>query len=271
MRVIRHAARTGFAIEAETFAALQQHRDKLHLCPPSRIRDEIIKDLRSGASRAWAELCMSSSIWLALFPLYEEYLQGDRGDKVRQDLLRIFTVLDRLHVRTDAAEPVKIPESVLLAALLLPWACQRFNLPETNVRGQAFNSLSRTIRDDVDRYFGEPFNVQRMAKESMTTLLINLSTFHHARTQGDDPHWLKKKSYYNDCSRFYDLYLESQGVEAIKAERFVAERHTAEVLEVVNGVQESGSESKARGRGGGVNPAFSSKPQGVFGLRRQRY
>lgn len=272
MRVIRHAARTGFAIEAETFAALQQHRDKLHLCPPSRIRDEILKDLRSGASRAWAELCMSSSIWLALFPLYEEYLQGDHGEKVRQDLLRIFTVLDRLHVRTDASEPVKIPESILLAALLLPWACQRFNLPETNVRGQAFNSLSRTIRDDVDRYFGEPFNVQRMAKESMTTLLINLSTFHHARkTQGDDPHWLKKKSYYNDCSRFYDLYLESQGVEAIKVERFVAERHTAEVIEVVNGVQESGGESKARGRGGGVNPAFSNKPQGVFGLRRQRY
>ena len=275
MRVIRHAARTGFAIEAETFSALQLHRDKLHLCPPSRIRDEILKDLRSGASRAWAELCISSSIWSALFPLYEEYMQGDNGDTVRQNLLRIFTVLDRLHIRTDDSEPVKIPESILLAALLLPWACQRFNLPEINVRGPGFNTLQRTIREDVDRYFGEPFNVQRMAKESMTTLLVNLSTFHHSRTQDNYPHWLKKKSYYNDCSRFYALYLESQGVEAVKAEHFVAAPHTEDVVEVVNGarersgVQESGGESKARGRGG-VNPAVSNKPQGVFGLRRHR-
>jgi poly(A) polymerase len=272
LRVIRHAARTGFVIEDETFAALQRHRDKLQLCPPSRIRDEVLKDLRSGACRAWAELSLRSSIWSALFSFYEEYLQGDHGERVQQDLLRIFTTLDRLHARSEESEPVKIPDPILFAALLLPWACQRFNLPETNVRGQGFHQLSRRIRDDVERYFGEPFNVQRMAKESMTTLLINLSTFHHARTQGGDPHWLKKKSYYNDCSRFYDLYLESQGVEAVKAERFVVERKEVPVVEVVSRPPESAGEpkeSKARGRGG-VNPAFSSTPQGVFGLRRPR-
>jgi len=273
LRVIRHAARTGFTIEAETYAALQRHLDKLQLCPPSRIRDEILKDLQSGASRPWAELCMQSSLWTALFPLYEECLQGENGDKIRQELFQMFGALDRLHVRSEEAEPVKIPESVLLGALLLPWACQRFNLPETDVRGQKFYGLSRQIRDDVDRYFGEPFNVQRMAKESMTTLLINLSTFHHARAQGDDPGWLKKKSYYHDCSRFYDLYLESQGVAAVKPEHFAVDRkeveEVVEVVEVVRAVGENGGESKPRGRGG-VNPAFSSSPQGVFGLRQPR-
>jgi poly(A) polymerase len=212
---------------------------------------------------------MTSSLWPALFPLYAEYMEGDQGEKVRQELVHVFTALDRLHVKEEGAEPVKIPEPLLLAALLLPWACQRFNLPETNVRGQRFHLLSRTIRDDVDRHFGEPFNVQRMAKESIATLLINLSTFHHARTQGDDPNWLKKKSYYNDCSRFYDLYLESQGVAAVKAERFIVERDKVATVEVVSAVAENHRESKARGRGG-VNPAFSSKEQGVFGLRRSR-
>ena len=51
MRVVRHAARTGFGIEAETFSALQRHREEIRLCPPSRIRDEVLKDLQSGASR----------------------------------------------------------------------------------------------------------------------------------------------------------------------------------------------------------------------------
>jgi len=270
MRVIRHAARTGFTIEQETFAALRRHRDKLHLCPPSRIRDEILKDLQSGACRAWAELCITSTLWSALFPLYEEYMQGDQGEKVQRELFHIFAALDRLHVRREDSEPVKIPESVLLAALLLPWACHRFNLPETNVRGPGFHSLSRKIRDDVDQYFGTPFNVQRMAKESITTLLINLSTFHSARSRGDDPNWLKRKSYYHDCSRFYDLYRESQGVEAVKVERFVpAPPKETEAVEVMSEIPASTGESKGRGRGG-VNPAFSSKQGGVFGLRRHR-
>jgi poly(A) polymerase len=269
MRVVRHASRTGFAIEEATLAALQQHGDKLRLCPPSRIRDEVLKDLQSGACRAWAELCMTTSLWSALFPLYDEYLQGEDGEKIRRELLNIFAVLDRLHTQTEADEPVKIPDAILLAALLLPWACHRFNLPETNVRGQGFYRLSCQIREDVDRSFGEPFNVQRMAKEAMTTLLMNLSTFHHARIQGIDPKWLKKKSYYKDCSRFYDIYLESQGIAAVKAERFIVEQPPAETVEVLSPVPESIGESKSRGRGG-INPAFSSAQSGVFGLRRPR-
>jgi len=269
MRVIRHAARTGFGIEAETFAALQRHREKLQLCPPSRIRDEVLKDLQSGACRAWAELCLTSGLWSTLFPLYDPYVQGEQDERIRRELLNIFTVLDRLHTRREEDEPVKIPEPILFASLLLPWACQRFKLPETNVRGQGFHRLSRTVREDVDSAFGEPFNVQRMAKESLATLLINLSTFHHARSHGADPKWLKKKSYYRDCSRFYDIYLESQGIPAITAERFVVEHQEPEVVAVVAPVQEGGGESRARGRGG-MNPAFSSTKTGVFGLRRSR-
>jgi poly(A) polymerase len=194
LRVVRHAARTGFGIEEETFAALRRHREELRLCPPSRIRDEVLKDLQSGACRAWAEMCMKSGIWPALFPLYDGYMEGEQGEKMQRELLNIFAVLDRLHARGEEDEAVKIPEPLLFAALLLPWACARFKLPETNVRGPGFHRLSSTIREDVDCAFGEPFNVQRMAKESLATLLINLSTFHHARSKGEDPKWLKKKA-----------------------------------------------------------------------------
>ncbi|MDR2550699.1 MAG: poly(A) polymerase [Desulfobulbus sp.] len=270
MRVVRHAARTGFAIEEATFTALRQHKDKLGLCPPSRLRDEVLKDLQSGASRPWAELCMATGLWTTLFALYEPLLAGEHGERIRQDLLRLFSVLDRIHARCAEEEPVKIPEHLLFAALLLPWACERFGLPETNVRGSSFHSLSCSIREDVDAVFGEPFNVQRMAKESLTTLLINLSTFHHARSQGSDPKWLKKKSYYRDCSRFYDIYMESQGMAAVSDESFTVERvQEAEVVAVMPSTAEGSGGSRGKGRGG-MNPAFSSTKAGVFGLRRPR-
>ena len=192
-----------------------------------------------------------------------------RSEQMQRELLNVFAVLDRLYAHREEDEAVKIPEPLLFAALLLPWACARFKLPETNVRGPVFHRLSSTIREDVDCAFGEPFNVQRMAKESLATLLINLSTFQHARSQGEDPKWLKKKSYYRDCSRFFDIYLESQGIPGVQAERFVVEPKETEAVQVVTPVQEGNGESKARGRGG-VNPAFSSAKAGVFGLRRPR-
>ncbi len=268
MRAIRHSARTGFSIEEETLAAVKRHRDKLQLCPPSRIRDEVLKDLQSGASRPWAELCMASSLWDALFPLYRDCLHDEKGQVLWEELLRVFSVLDRLHTKNGADKNIKVPEFFLLATLLLPWACQRYQLPETNVRGQGFHRLSRKIRDDVECYFGEPLNIQRMAKESMTTLLINLSTFHHARSQGGDPKWLKKKSYYRDCSRFYDFYLEMQGIAAVKPEGFVVEPPPEKTVEVIT-IPEGNGDSGARGRRG-VNPAFSSRKRGVFGLRKVR-
>jgi poly(A) polymerase len=291
MRVIRHAARTGFTIEEATFIAVQQHKEKLRLCPPSRIRDEVLKDLQSGASCAWAALAHSSGLWSVLFPFYDLSLSNEQGGTMLEGLFSICRVLDRLQVKgINGASAVKLPDALLFAALLLPWACQRFNLPETNVRGPGFQQLSNTIREEIDLHFGEPFNVQRMARDSLATLLINLSTIHHARVQGDDPKWLKKKSYYADSSRFYAIYLEAQGVQTAAIENFVtAAQPVAEGLRPAGeeeqqtdssggmgtpatqeksggGVANSGA-SKSRGRGGS-NPAFSSVVGGVFGLRQ---
>ncbi len=71
MRVIRHAARNNFTIEPDTWQAVIDHKEKLILCPISRIRDELMKDLRSTACRDWAELAMDSGIFYVLFPFYK--------------------------------------------------------------------------------------------------------------------------------------------------------------------------------------------------------
>ena len=79
---------------------------------------------------------MASSLWDALFPLYRDCLHDEKGQVLWEELLRVFSVLDRLHTKNGADKNIKVPEFFLLATLLLPWACQRYKLPETNVRGQ---------------------------------------------------------------------------------------------------------------------------------------
>jgi poly(A) polymerase len=270
LRVVRHAARTGFSIDPATSAALRRHSGELMLCPPSRLRDEILKDLRSGASQAWAEQCLATPLWRTLFPFYRHGGKDDQ-EQGRLALLRILAEMDRVCQSDIEERPVRIDDYFLFAALLLPWASSRFHLPGERLRGPQFHERLTALRDEIDRHFAVPFNVPRMAKERISTLLINLSTLHHAGNGKDHPRWLKRKSYYQDCKRLYALYQLGQGssVQGVSAEDFSSpvQMQKQKAVEVISAVQGA---SSSRGRGGG-NPAFSSKKSGVFGLRSRRH
>ncbi len=71
LRAIRHAARTGFSLTPETLAAVHHHRGELSLCPSSRIRDELMRDLKGGAAAAWLELAHSTGVLYSLLPTLE--------------------------------------------------------------------------------------------------------------------------------------------------------------------------------------------------------
>ncbi len=264
LRAVRHAARTGFVIEKDTFTAIGEHVEKLLLCPPSRLRDEIFKDLKSGASQQWATLCMETPLWETLFPMYSARSFSETKDGVKKELLALLAVVDRLNrSNTKGEQQVDIPDFMLLSLLLLPWAKRHFQLFESLIRGKQYHQLLKKIRTEVDTFIGKPFNLKRMIKDGVTTLLLNLSTFHYHHTQEKSiPKWLRRKSYFRDCSRFYGIYQESIGINEANSDDFYKEQKEEVVMD--GGRGNSGSP----GRKGG-NPAFSSNKTGVFGLRNQ--
>ncbi len=265
MRAVRHAARNDFTIEKKTWQAIVDNRDKLTLCPPSRIRDELLKDLRSGASRPWAEICIRSGLWFTLFPFYRSMLTGRNAGKGREELLAVLAALDRLYSAAGDRR-VNVPEYMLFAAMLLPWACHRFDLPGiATLKGAAYSQLMRAIRAELDQVFGEQFNVKRMTKETIATLFVHLVTFRQHHRNGSWPKWLEKKSYFADCSRFYGLYQEARGGPEVDVALF-ADTPADEQPVATAGDRRPGS-GRSRGRRG-INPAFSSRKRGVFGLRK---
>lgn len=50
IRVVRHAARSGFIIEGGCAKSIQRHRERILACPPMRIFEEAKKDLLSGSA-----------------------------------------------------------------------------------------------------------------------------------------------------------------------------------------------------------------------------
>ncbi len=264
LRAIRHAARNDFAIEPATWDAIVTHRSKLDLCPPSRIRDELLKDLHTGNSRAWAEIALKTQVFTTLFPFYEEMLAAKDGAKVRDELLSMLLVLDRLYGAEIQKGKVVIADHMLFAVLLFPWADKRFDLLNQELKGPGYHRLAKAIRAELDEVFSHRLNLKRMAKDAITTLFINMPGFQKNQRNDSWPAWMRRKSYFADCSRFYALYREARGDEQMDVELFVDAKAESSVPARVQTQRSKGG----GGRGGrrGTNPAFTTQKQGVFGL-----
>ena len=114
LRAIRFASKCGLRIEPGTLAAMKQHVAEIPRCAPPRVLEEVLKLLRSGASRKCLELMRDVGALRVLLPPVAEHLER-RGPVEAERHLRALDALDA-HVRVG-----EIPsDAVLLATLLAP-------------------------------------------------------------------------------------------------------------------------------------------------------
>jgi poly(A) polymerase len=114
LRAVRHAARTGFKLTDDTFKAVGRRRGELSLCPQSRVRDELMRDLKGGSAAAWLELAHQTGVLYSLLPSLEPYY-GPEDSELR-------LAAGKLLKRVDALIAKGIPPSdpVIVAALFWP-------------------------------------------------------------------------------------------------------------------------------------------------------
>src|SRR5438105_7582944 len=114
LRAIRFAAKCGLSVEGRTYAAMKTHVAEIPRCAPPRVLEEVLKLLRSGASRRSFELLRDVGALRVLLPPVAEHLERS-GREAAERHLRALDALDA-HVRVG-----EIPsDAVLLAALLAP-------------------------------------------------------------------------------------------------------------------------------------------------------
>lgn len=68
MRAVRFAARFGYGIDADTFAAIQKHAPEIHAVSAERIQEELSKILTEGAARRGFELLDESELLQEILP-----------------------------------------------------------------------------------------------------------------------------------------------------------------------------------------------------------
>jgi poly(A) polymerase len=202
LRAIRHAARGNFVIDEASWQAILHHRKELSLCPPTRIRDEILKDLRSGAATGWLELCLRAGVFGVIFPLYR-----DTGDRENEMLINLLRALDRLYGNSGT-----MTDSFLFSVLLIPYAESKYQLFSEKQPSAALYQLGKKIRADIDQELAQPLNLARVVRQNIAALLTQVATLLHQRTaDGGWPKWLRGKSYFTGAAFLCRLYLEATG------------------------------------------------------------
>ena len=208
MRAIRHAARNNFTIEKESWKAICKNAPQLTLCPPSRLRDETIKDLYSEASAPWFSLALDSGLFYSLFPFYKKLLdQHTESGSQRKELLKdLFTSIDNLNYLSRSNNIHRQRDFFLIALILIPMAESRYELYSKHRKGAPLFNLGKQIRSDLDHGIGIQLNLRKSLRQEVVSLLINLAQLIHNKQQDDWPKWLKRKSYFKRSELFYHCY-----------------------------------------------------------------
>ena len=207
IRVIRHAARTGFHIEEKTHQAILNNREEIRKCSPSRVRDEFLRELKEGTAASSLRLMTETGLIFSLFPDLRRALGDDAisGKKNREFLLSLFGLLDQL---MKAGRP--IPESILLACFVSPFI--RAVASEHPFLGKREQSHYRTqtIRWAVHHLLS-PFSFPKGAKEMAILMLAAQSNLRYFIQKGVVPKRLRTKKYFKEAVLFFGIEAEATG------------------------------------------------------------
>ena len=207
IRVIRHAARTGFSIEEQTYQAILQHREEIKKCSPSRLRDEFLRELKEGVAKPSLHLMLQTGLLFSLFPDLERAL-GDRSlsrKKTQEFFLSLFDLVDQL-IKTGR----RVSESILFALFLTPFL--RAVTPQHPFLGkrEKYLYLMQTIHWAVHQIL-TPFSFPRGTKEMASQILMAQSNLKKSIQKGVIPKRLRMKKYFKEAVLLFGIEAQAKG------------------------------------------------------------
>jgi poly(A) polymerase len=207
IRVIRHAARTGFSIEDKTYGAISRQRDEIRKCSSSRVRDEFLRDLKEGVAEVSLNLMIQTGLLLSLFPDLQRVFGNKHplNKRNEQFFLRLFNLADLLF-RTESS----ISESILLALFLTPFL--QAVIPEHPFLGEKEKILylMQTIHWAVDQIL-TPFSFRRGTKEMVLQILSAQPNIKKSIQKGMISKRLRRKKYFKEAVFLFGIVAQANG------------------------------------------------------------
>ena len=207
IRVLRHAGRTRFSIEDQTYQGVIRHREEIRKCSPSRLRDEFLRDLKEGVAQPSLDLMLRTGLLLSLFPDFDRVF-GERNalkEKDQHFFLSLFGLVDKLF---EIGRPVSDP--ILFALFITPLL--RVTAPEHSFLGprEQYSYWVQTVRWLIYQLF-TPFSVPKGTKEITSQILIAQASLRSAIERGGIPKRLRMKKYFREAVVLFGIESEAKG------------------------------------------------------------
>ncbi len=202
IRVIRHAARTGFTIEEQTYRSLTRHVDKLHLCSPSRVREEFMREIREGPVQESMKMMLASGMLFALYPPFSPPLAEAAA---KEYFIKMISAIDDL--RSAAEAPA---DEFCLALFLLPsleFYCPWRSFPPGR-RGQAL--FQQRVREWVTETM-RPLHFARQVREAVIHLLSAQRVFREFLPQRKLPWRFSRQPYFAQALHLFEVEARARG------------------------------------------------------------
>lgn len=115
IRAIRHAARTGFLIEPNTWNAIVTLRHTITTCNESRLRQEFVREFQEGAAARSLKLLHKSGLLAHLLPHFDNFLLGlESRPEQKRVYWKLIKLLDQEGAKHD------LPGELIFAAAFGP-------------------------------------------------------------------------------------------------------------------------------------------------------
>ena len=202
IRVVRHAARTRFRIEDETYQALLRHVAELDLCSRSRVRDEFLRDLCEGSAEASLRLMLKTGMLRAIFPTLDHLSE----DAVPEEFF--FNTLKAIDARSAAENP--FPPEFSLTVFLLPFLFASVSWEDLPPGRRGTALFRERVREWIGEVFG-PLQFTHRAKEVAIDLLSAQRIFQEFLPSHRLPWHFMSKSLFPGARQLFEIGYRASG------------------------------------------------------------
>ena len=205
IRVIRHAARTGFTIEDSALNFIRENNHLINQCSSSRVREEFMRELRGGFAVESFKLQSELGMLEPLFPEYQELLNQDPEKTFLGRLLLNLRGADKI---IQSGKTITDPE--LMAVFLSPLVRQ-LGAMDTDEKGRAgVSKINREVRD-VLKPILRRFGFSKGNSELISQMIFAQYMLNRAIETKKLPKGLFNKAYFAPGLRLFQVEATGRG------------------------------------------------------------
>lgn len=224
IRAIRHAARTGFQIEAQTYDAIIKNKQLISLCPGARVYEELLREFKGGCALESFRLLRFTGLLDYLLPGLPEALEmeGGRAWSSLQATLR--------NIDAEVQRGKEPPTALIFAAIFIGnfpldyFKALRGETPESRLLRDYWQLVPHSeddgqeagriveLRRLVSDFF-RPIGVSRRDRERLEQALIGRHHLLRSFLGGEPKEKLSRKSYFSDALELLRLTAHNEDIQ----------------------------------------------------------